>query len=345
MKNQNDKNLLIKFERYSFKKLIKNYSVSSDEYNKRLITNIIYNEKLHIVCCFKEFLIFYDPGEFLADFFKLKDSKNKIKTYSEFYSANSRIFANYILLTESKYIFNNIKKKQKLLDNIEDNNNLKYNNENNQNIIMNYSDINNAHTLHLNNSKYSYYSTIFTPSIVKYIVNDDTSLKSESNNTSNISKVKFLIDNISKNTKNKGNCTMYKTPKNKNEINNESENKKKTISSIELFTIDKNKKTNSTKNNKSKNKIIPNYNKEKDFQHILKKNKDKLIDTEISNNDFKKNKKKNKRENGRKKSKNNIHKKTQSIENIRNDIKIFKDTDTINNKISMLLNLLKFIKK
>ena len=337
MKNQNDKNLLIKFERYSFKKLIKNYSVSSDEYNKRLITNIIYNEKLHIVCCFKEFLIFYDPGEFLADFFKLKDSKNKIKTYSEFYSANSRIFANYILLTESKYIFNNIKKKQKLLDNIEDNNNLKYNNENNQNIIMNYSDINNAHTLHLNNSKYSYYSTIFTPSIVKYIVNDDTSLKSESNNTSNISKVKFLIDNISKNTKNKGNCTMYKTPKNKNEINNESENKKKTISSIELFTIDKNKKTNSTKNNKSKNKIIPNYNKEKDFQHILKKNKDKLIDTEISNNDFKKNKKKNKRENGRKKSKNNIHKKTQSIENIRNDIKIFKDTDTINNKISMLL--------
>ena len=333
MKKKNDKNLLIKFERYSYKKLIKNYSVSSDEFNKRLITNIIYNEKLHIVCCFKEFLIFYDPGEFFSDFYKLKDSQNEIKIYSEFYSINSRIFANYILLPESKYIFNNIKKKQKLLDNIEDNNYLKNNNENNQNIIMNYSDINNAHILHLNNSQNSYYNTIFTPSIVNSIVNDDTSIKNESN-TSNISKVKFLIDNITKNTKNKGNYTLYKTPKNKKEINNESENKKKTISSIELFTIDKNKKTNSTKNNKSKNKIIPNYNKEKDFQNILKKNKDKLIDTEISNNDFNKNNKKN---NARKKSKNNIHKKTQSNENIRNDIKIFKDNDTINNKISMLL--------
>ena len=191
MKKKNDKNLLIKFERYSYKKLIKNYSVSSDEFNKRLITNIIYNEKLHIVCCFKEFLIFYDPGEFFSDFYKLKDSQNEIKIYSEFYSINSRIFANYILLPESKYIFNNIKKKQKLLDNIEDNNYLKNNNENNQNIIMNYSDINNAQILHLNNSQNSYYNTIFTPSIVNSIVNDDTSIKNESN-TSNISKVKFL---------------------------------------------------------------------------------------------------------------------------------------------------------
>ena len=336
MKNQNDNNLLIKFERYSYKNLLKNYSISSDEFNRRLITNIIYNEKLHIVCCFKEFLIFYDPGEFFADFYDLKDSKNKLKTYSEFYSINSRIFANYILLPESKYIFNNIKKKQKLLDNIEDNN-YKYNNENNENEIMNYSDINNAHSLHLNNTQNSYYSTIFTPSIVNSIVNDfDTSIKNETN-TSNISKVKFLIDNINKNTKKDGNCTIYKTPKNKNEINNESDNKKKTISSIELFTIDKNKKTNSTKNNKSKNKIMPNYNKEKYLHNILKKNKEKLIDTEISNNDFKKNNKKSKQQNRRKKSKNNIHKKTQSNENIRNDIKIFKDNDTINNKISMLL--------
>ena len=33
----------------------------------------------------------------------------------------------------------------------------------------------------------------------------------------------------------------------------------------------------------------------------------------------------------------NIHKKTQSNENIRNDMGVFQDNETINNKISMLL--------
>ena len=333
----NEKNKLIKFEKYCYQKLFQNYNISSYEFNKVLISNIIYNEKLHIVSCFKEFLIFYDPGEFFADFYKLKESKNKIKTYSEFYSLNSRIFPNYILLSESKYIFNNIKKKQKLLDNIEDENYMKNNNENSHNIIMNYSDLNNAYNFQLNNTHNSYYSTIFTPSIVYSIRNDiDSSIKIDDTN-SNISNVNFIIENINKNIKNKGNITMYKTPKNKNGIINDSENKKKTISSIELFNIDKNKKINSTKNNKSKNKIIPNYNKDKDI-YISKKNKKNLIDTEISNNDLKKNiNLKNNKKNGRKKSKNNIHKKTQSNENIRNEIKIFKDNDTINNKISMLL--------
>ena len=344
-------NLLIKFEKYSHKKLFIHYNISSNEYNKNLISSIIYNEKLHIVSCFKEFLIFYDPGEFLANFYKLNDSQNKIKTYSEFYSLNSRIFPNYILLSESKYIFNNIKKKQKLLDNMEDNNNYMKNNNNNENsqdMMINYSDINNAVSLQLNNHSHnSNFSTIFTPSIVNSIINDfDASIKNDDNN-SNISKVNFIIDNINKNLKNKGNFSMYKTPKNKNLINNESENKKKTISSIELFTIDKNKINNSTNINKSKNRIIQNITKEKDKDkdknkekniNNNKKNKEKLTDTEISNNDLKKNMKNNRQQNARKKSKNNnIHKKTQSNENIRNDIKIFKDNETLNNKISLLL--------
>ena len=334
MENENDKkNKLNNFEKYCYNILLKKYNTSSNELNKIVISNIIYNEKLHIVSCFKEFLIFYDPGEFLSDFYKAKECKTYIKTYSEFYSLNSRIFPNYILLTESKYIFNNIKKKQKLIDNIEDNNNnnMKYNNENNQNILVSYSEINSEYSLPINDTKSSYYSTIFTPSIIKSIKNDfDTSI------ISHISKVNSIIDNINKfQNINKGNYSIFKTPKNKNEIIIESENKKKAISSLHLFTIDKNKKNNSNKINKSKNKIIPNYNKEKEKDKILKEAKEKLIDTEKSNNDLKK-KFKNNKKNERKKSKSNIHKKTQSNENIRNDIKIFKD-DTLNNKISMLL--------
>ena len=314
MKVQNDdKNQLTKIKKFCFHKLLNKYNISLKELDKIVISNIIYNEKMHIVSCFKEFLIFFEPGEFLVDFYNLKESRKCIKTYTEFYSLNSRIFPNYILLSESKYIFNNIKKKQKLLDNIEEDNN-----ERSQNLEIKSSEINNEYSLHINDSNPSYYNTIFTPSIINSIKNDfDYSI------TSNISKVNSIIDNINKLQNNsKGNYSMFKTPKNKNQIMNESDNKKNTISSIELFSIEKNKKNNSNIINKNKNKIS---GKEK-------RNKEKLIDTEILNNDFKRNYK----NNGRKKSKNKIHKKTQSNGNIRNDIKIFKD-DTISNKISMLL--------
>ena len=270
MKVQNDdKNQLTKIKKFCFHKLLNKYNVSSKELDKIVISNIIYNEKMHIVSCFKEFLIFFEPGEFLADFYNLKESRKCIKTYTEFYSLNSRIFPNYILLSESKYIFNNIKKKQKLLDNIEEDNN-----ERSQNLGIKSSEINNGYSLHINDSNPSYYNTIFTPSIINSIKNDfDYSI------TSNISKVNSIIDNINKlQNSNKGNYSMFKTPKNKNQAINESDNKKNTISSIELFSIEKNKKNNSNIINKNKNKIIGNE----------KRNKEKLIDTEILNNDFKK---------------------------------------------------------
>ena len=140
--NEQKSNILIKFEKYCYYKLYNNYNVTSTSLNKIIISNIIYNNNLHIVSCLKEFLIFFDPDDFLSEFYKLNESCFKIKSYSEFYTLNSRIFPNYILLPESKYIFNNIKKKQNLLDQLEDNN-YKYNNENSLNLIMNYSDMNN----------------------------------------------------------------------------------------------------------------------------------------------------------------------------------------------------------
>ena len=332
MRNQNDnKNHLTKLKKYCNNILLKKYNISSNELNKKIISNMIYNEKLHVVSCFKEFLIFYDPAEFLSDFYFLKESKKCIKTYSEFYSLNSRIFPNYILLSESKYIFNNIKKKQRLLDIIEDNkNNMNYNKENSQKLEINQCEINNEYSLHINDSENFNYCTIFTPSIVNSIKKDfDTS------NISNISKIISIIDNINKFQKNKkGNSSIFKTPKNKKQIMNEFRSKKKNILSMQILTIDR-IKNNSNKISKKESKIIPKRKKKNEKEKILKKNKEKIIDVEISNKDFKKNYK-NPKNKESKRSENNIHKKTQSNENIRNDIKIFKD-DTLNNKFSMLL--------
>ena len=340
--HQRKLNILINFEKYCFHKLYNNHSITATWLNKIIISNIIYNNKLHIVSCFKEFLIYFDPGDFLSSFYKRKESRSKIKEYSEFYTVNSRIFPNYILLPESKYIFNNIKKKQKLLDQLEENQN-RYYNENSQNLIMNYSDMNNYNrSLQLNRTQSSHFSTIFTPSIVNSILNErETSNKNDENN-SNISNINFIIDNINKNQKNKRNLLMYKTPKNKNIISNVSDNVKNSISSIDLFLNDKkNNLNNSFKKNKGKNNNINNYNSNKDNEKEKNKNKtckDKIPCFDFSNEGFKKNIKNSRQLNVPKKFKNNnIHKKTQSNENIRNDLGVFQDNETINNKISMLL--------
>ena len=152
--------------------LYKKFLIKKEDYDKIIITNILYNEKIHIVSCFKEILIYDDPGEFLKRFYNLNECIYKIKSYCEFYEKNSKIFPNYVPLIESKYIFKNIKKKQKMLDNINEDNNKEKDNENN---IFSY-------------------SKIFTNSIMNSILSE--------NNNSNISinsqnSLKKLIRNIS----------------------------------------------------------------------------------------------------------------------------------------------------
>ena len=333
--------LLTKFEKYCYSRLYNNYNTTPKSFNKLIISNIIYNNKLHIVCCFKEFLIFFDPGDFLSAFYKKKESREKLKDYCEFYCLNSRIFPNYILLPESEYIFNNIKKKQKLLDQLEENNN-QYNNEDGYNYFMNnYSDINNINrSLFLNKTQSSYISTIFTPSIINSILNEKENTNKNDENNSNISNFNLIIENINKHQKTNRNLLMYKTPKNKNIISNGSDNGKNSISSSELFFNEKNNKiSNSIKNKKEKNEPLNNYNNKKaNDKNKNKSSKEKLSYFEFSSETNKKSIKNSRQQNAPKKFKNgNIHKKTQSNENIRNDMGVFQDNEIRNNKISMLL--------
>jgi hypothetical protein len=72
--------------------LYKKFLIKKEDYDKIIITNILYNEKIHIVSCFKEILIYDDPGEFLKRFYNLNECIYKIKSYCEFYEKNSKIF-------------------------------------------------------------------------------------------------------------------------------------------------------------------------------------------------------------------------------------------------------------
>ena len=101
---------------YVQKLLCKKYFVSKISYQKLLIKNIIYDDKRRLVSVFKEQLIINDISEYMKKFYKRKESRIKLRKYFELYDKYSRIFPNYTPLIESKYIYTNIHRKQKVID-------------------------------------------------------------------------------------------------------------------------------------------------------------------------------------------------------------------------------------
>ncbi len=104
------------------KKLIKRYDKPIWYYNVKMINDIIYNEKTHYVELFKEFLIYEDLNEFLKRYYKLNEINKKLPKILIFYEKYSRIYANYTVIPEAKYMYKNIKKKQKMIDQLQNEN-------------------------------------------------------------------------------------------------------------------------------------------------------------------------------------------------------------------------------
>ncbi len=96
--------------------LSKKYITSRDSYNLKVVNDIIYNENSHIVTVFKEFLIYDDVSEFLRRFYTAAEAPQRLKKVNDYYAKYSKVFPNYFLFQESKYMFKNIKRKQKCID-------------------------------------------------------------------------------------------------------------------------------------------------------------------------------------------------------------------------------------
>lgn len=92
------------------------YKLNSYAYNVKLINDIVYNEKANIVAIFKDFLIYDDSSEFLKRFYKLGEAEDRLPKLFDYYENYSKIFPNYIILPEAKFIYKNIQKKQRLID-------------------------------------------------------------------------------------------------------------------------------------------------------------------------------------------------------------------------------------
>ena len=86
-------------------------------YRIKVIDDILNNNSTHLVAEFKDYLIMGDDSEFLQRRYNLEECKRFLPTLLEYYKSCSVIFPNYVVLQESKYIFKNIRRKQKVIDN------------------------------------------------------------------------------------------------------------------------------------------------------------------------------------------------------------------------------------
>ena len=93
------------------------YYQGKDFYNIKVISDIINNSDSHLVAEFKDYLIMGDESEFLQRKYNMKECKKYLPILFDYYKSCSIIFPNYVLLHENKYIFKNIRKKQKVIDN------------------------------------------------------------------------------------------------------------------------------------------------------------------------------------------------------------------------------------
>ena len=100
----------------AYTKLFKKYSSGKFSFSKISINHLLCTDNCQIVARFKEFLIIDDNTEFIRRFYQRKESFPRLKKILIFYETYSKIFPNYLVLKENKYLYRNIRKKQKMIN-------------------------------------------------------------------------------------------------------------------------------------------------------------------------------------------------------------------------------------
>ena len=247
------------FEKIVYKYFKNKYHHTKDFYNIRAIDDIINNYNSHLVSEFKDYLLMGDISEFLQKNYDINESMQFLILLINYYKNSSLIFPNYVLLPEKKYIFKNIRKKQKII-----------NKQQEQIIKEGNSDKNNAKNKDNNNT---FFNTITLNSIF---------------NQTNSSNLKLFFD-INKNSEKNSDSDIKKICKNieKNEIKIKHKKyiiKRKNLES-EINKDKNNSKMNSINiNREGENSHKLNKKKFKDNKNIIpKSNVNKILKTEQNN--------------------------------------------------------------
>ena len=114
--SQSSKIIFRVLRQQAYIKLFKKYTSGDFSYNKILANNLVFNDSCRIVARFKDYLILDDNTEFIRRFYFNDESHPRLNRILNFYETYSKIFPNYMILKESKYLYRNIRKKQKMID-------------------------------------------------------------------------------------------------------------------------------------------------------------------------------------------------------------------------------------
>ena len=110
-------NILLRIlEHMSHIKLYAKYSSLQYTYSNIIINNLIFNRPCIYLSKYKDYIIFNGRREFIHRFYSKNELYLRLQKICNFYELYSRVFPNYINLQENKYIYKNIRKKQKMID-------------------------------------------------------------------------------------------------------------------------------------------------------------------------------------------------------------------------------------
>ena len=275
---------------------LKKYKNLSLKYNSNIIDNIIYNERAHIVAAFKDRLIIDDNGEFLKRYYFFDESHIRLPKFFEYYELYSKIFPNYTAIPESKYLYQNIQKKQKMIDLQEQMEIERQKMKKKDNNILLLDELDSDYREEYNNRKKNSKENIFSTDIINSILSKSNSEDMEilfSINKKNISKeekifsekINNLVQSINKfNEKNEKEKKEKSSTKKKE---SHSGNKNKINNTLLGNDINNNKYVKLNYVNKSifrKKNTIFNINNEKVANNSINSKKNNI--TKINKNDI-----------------------------------------------------------
>jgi len=136
--DKNEKNPKINIEfikRNIFQKVksnLKKYDSSLRKVNIKLINDIIYDERKHIVSRFKDYLFWDENSDFLKRFYRLHESRDRMPRITSYYETYTLIRPIYLKLECFKLLNKNFKRHKRRLEIIEDKLNKNYANNKNQ---------------------------------------------------------------------------------------------------------------------------------------------------------------------------------------------------------------------
>ena len=106
----------IDLEKTVYKTFSKKYKFKPTQFYISVANYFIFNGKCHLVSLFKENLLTHDKNEFLKRYYTKNESFIRIKKYIHFYETYKFTYPNYIPIPESKFMYHNLYKKQRVLD-------------------------------------------------------------------------------------------------------------------------------------------------------------------------------------------------------------------------------------